>query len=408
MNNKHLIASVRKEVPMLRHYSLKALIATVAVVMVLSFSVDVLAQAKKPMFPQRPTVNSPEVLSDGKVAFRILAPEAVSVGLQSSDMFGMQQTGVSFTENDDGVWEAVVNPVAPGAYRYVFIVDGASVVDPHNTSISESNGNVWSMVYIPGAEFMEMKQVPHGAVAEVYYYSKSLKRHRRMHVYTPSGYELDNKKYPVFYLLHGAMDCDDSWTTVGRAGFILDNLIEAKKAKPMVVVMPAGHTSKNFRMRGGIDRTVDEFSQDFVNDIMPYVETHYRVLKDRKGRAIAGLSMGGMQTLNISMSDLGKFSYIGVFSSGVFRRSSGETAQSSSPDWEQQHLSMLDNHDLKKGLKLLWFATGTEDFLIETTRSTVEMMKKHDFSPVYKETGGGHTWANWRDYLNEFAPQLFQ
>jgi enterochelin esterase family protein len=393
---------------MLRHHSLKTLITTVVVVIVISFSVDVLAQAKKPMFPQRPTVNSPEVLSDGRIAFRILAPEAVSVGLQSSDLFGMQQIGVSFTKNKNGVWEAIVHPVESGAYRYVFTVDGASVVDPHNTSISESNGNVWSMVYVPGAEFMEMKQVSHGAVAEVYYYSKSLKRHRRMHVYTPPGYESDNQEYPVFYLLHGAMDCDDSWTTVGRAGFILDNLISSKKAKPMVVVMPAGHTSKDFRMGGGVGQAVDEFSEDFVNDIMPYVETHYRVLKDRKSRAIAGLSMGGMQTLNIAMSDLGKYSYIGVFSSGVFRMDSGGPPQSSSPNWEEQHLSMLDNQDLKTGLKLLWFATGSEDFLIETTRSTVEMLKKHDLSTIYKETGGGHTWANWRVYLNEFAPKLFQ
>ena len=393
---------------MVRNHSLKALIATVAVATVLSSSPDVFAQAKKAMFPQRPAVNSPEVLSDGAIAFRILAPEAVSVGLQSSDMFGMQQTGVTFTKNKDGVWESTVDPVAPGAYRYVFTVDGASVVDPHNTSISESNSNVWSMVYVPGAEFMEMKQIPHGAVAEVYYYSKSLKRHRRMHVYTPPGYESDKRKYPVFYLLHGAMDCDDSWTTVGRAGFILDNLIAAKKAKPMVVVMPAGHTSKGFRMGGGLGRAVDEFSEDFVNDIVPYVENHYRVHKDRKSRAIAGLSMGGMQTLNITMSDLGKYAYIGVFSSGIFRMPPESAAQSSSPDWEKEHLSMLDNQDLKKGLKLLWFATGTEDFLIETTTSTVEMLKKHGFSPVYKETGGGHTWANWRDYLNAFAPQLFQ
>ncbi len=392
---------------MVRNHSLKALILIGAAVTVMSFSSDVLAQAKKPMFPQRPTVNSPEVLSDGRIIMRILAPEAVKIGLQSSDMFGMQQESVSFTKNNDGVWEAILGPVAPGAYRYVFTVDGASVVDPHNTSISESNGNVWSMVYIPGEEFMEMKQIPHGAVAEVYYYSKSLKRHRRMHIYTPPGYELSKEKYPVFYLLHGAMDCDDSWTTVGRAGFILDNLIAAKKAKPMVVVMPAGHTSKDFRMGGGIGRSVDEFSEDFVKDIMPYVENHYRVRKDRTNRAIAGLSMGGMQTLNIAMSDLGKFSHIGVFSSGVFRRPPGDPGQSSSPDWEQEHLSMLDNQDLKRGLKLLWFATGSEDFLIETTRSTVEMLKKHSFSPVYKETGGGHTWANWRDYLNEFAPQLF-
>jgi enterochelin esterase family protein len=141
---------------------------------------------------------------------------------------------------------------------------------------------------------------------------------------------------------------------------------------------------------------------------MPYVENHYRVLKDRGSRAIAGLSMGGMQTLNISMTDLGKFSYIGVFSSGVFSMSPSGQAKPSSPSWEQQHLSMLDNQKLKKDLKLLWFATGSEDFLVQTTRDTVEMFKKHGFSPVYKETGGGHTWTNWREYLNEFAPQLFQ
>jgi enterochelin esterase-like enzyme len=402
---------------MFRTHSLKNIIAIVAALFALFISANVFAQAKKPMFPQGPTVNSPEVMQDRSVVFRILAPEAVNVGLESSDIFGMRPGNTTFTKDKDGVWQATVGPVVPGAYRYVFKVDGASVADPRNTSISESNSNVWSMVYIPGAAYMEMRQVPHGAVAEVQYYSKSLKRHRRMHVYTPPGYESDNKKYPVFYLLHGAMDCDDSWTTVGRAGLILDNLIAENKAKPMVVVMPAGHTSKSFSMGGGITRAVDEFSEDFLNDIMPYIDFHYRVLKDRASRAIAGLSMGGMQTLNIAMSELGKFSYIGVFSSGVFdmspglaarKKPSGPSAKPSPPNWEQQHLSMIDNQDLKKGLKLMWFATGSEDFLVRTTRATVQMLRKHGFSPVYKESGGGHTWANWREYLNEFAPQLFK
>lgn len=393
---------------MVRNHSMKAIITIMVAIIVLSASAVVFAQAKKPMFPQGPTVNSPEVLPHGSVVFRILAPEAVSVGLQSTDIFGMQPSNTLFTKDKDGVWQATIDPVAPGAYRYVFTVDGASVVDTRNTSISESNNNVWSVVYVPGADFMEIKQVPHGAVAEVQYYSKSLKRHRRMHIYTPPGYESDNRKYPVFYLLHGAMDCDDSWTTVGRAGFILDNLIAEKKARPMVVVMPAGHTSRDFNMASGITQTVDEFSQDFLNDIMPYVESHYRVLKDRGSQAIAGLSMGGMQALNIAMTDLGRFSCVGVFSSGVFSMSPGGQAKPSSPSWEQQHLSMLDNQKMKKGLRLLWFATGSEDFLVQTTKDTVDMLKKHGFSPVYKETGGGHTWANWREYLNEFAPQLFK
>ena len=388
--------------------SLKATILALSAVTFLSVSSPVFAQAKKPNFLQMPAVTSPEVLSDGSIVLRILAPDAVKVGLQSSDMAGMVPNDLKFTKNNEGVWEARVGPLVPGAYRYVFNVDGASVADPRNTSISESNNNVWSMVYVPGADFMEMKQVTHGAVAEINYYSRSLKRHRRMHIYTPPGYESGSKKYPVFYLLHGAMDCDDSWTTVGRAGFIMDNLIAEKKAKPMVVVMPAGHTSQNFSMGGGISQMVDEFSEDFVKDIMPYVEKNYRVLKKRGDRAIAGLSMGGMQTLNIAMSDLGKFSYIGVFSSGIFSLGGNMPGRAGSPSWEEQNLNMLDNKGLKKGLKLLWFATGSEDFLIETSKASVEMLEKHGFSPVYKVSGGGHTWANWRDYLYEFAPQLFQ
>ena len=393
---------------MTHRYSRTGILALITVISLITVSTAVFAQAKKPAFPQMPTVVSPEVLPDGSIVLRILAPEALKVGLQSSDMAGMAPDDLQFTKNNEGIWEAKAGPLVPGAYRYVFTVDGASVVDPRNTSTSESNNNVWSMVYVPGADFMEMKQVPHGAVAEINYYSNSLKRFRRMHVYTPPGYEAGDKKYPVFYLLHGAMDCDDSWTTVGRAGIIMDNLISENKAKPMVVVMPAGHTTKSFSMGGGVRGMVDEFSQDFVNDIVPYVENNYRVLTKGEDRAIAGLSMGGMQTLNIAMSDLGKFSCVGVFSSGIFGPGGNMSGQASSPSWEEQHKDMLDNKDLKKGLKLLWFATGSEDFLIETSRSSVDMLKKHGFSPVYKESGGGHTWANWRDYLNEFAPQLFQ
>jgi enterochelin esterase-like enzyme len=391
-----------------RKQSLLAIYTLIVVIIIFFVSLNIFGQAKKPAFPQAPVINSPEVLGDKGVVFRILAPEANKVGLQSSDIFGMTPGNVEFTKNNEGVWEGKVGPLAPGAYRYTFTVDGASVVDPNNTSVSESNNNVWSMVYVPGADFMDMKQVPHGAVAEVYYFSKTLNRHRRMHIYTPSGYESDNKKYPVFYLLHGAMDCDNSWSTVGRAGLIIDNLISEKKVKPMVVVMPAGHTTKNFSMGGGVNAMVDEFSNDFINDIMPYVENNYRVLKKRGDRAIAGLSMGGMQTLNITMKDLGKFSYIGVFSSGVFGLGNAMTGQNSSPGFEEQYKSMLDNNEIKKDLKLLWFATGKEDFLIDTTKASVEMLKKHGFSPVYKETDGGHTWAKWRDYLLEFTPQLFK
>ena len=265
--------------------------------------------------PQGPQVVSPEVASDGKITFRILAPKAEVVRLSAGDIPGTGP-GKEMTKGTNGVWEVTLGPVGPGAYRYNFNVDGVAVIDPRSPAVSESNNNVWSLVYVPGLDFMETKEVPHGAVASVTYYSTSLKRFRRMHVYTPPGYETGKGKFPVFYLLHGASDCDDSWTSVGRAGFILDNLIAGRQAKPMIVVMPAGHTGP---MRSGGPRpAVDEFSQDFMNDIMPYVEKNYRVYKDREHRAMAGLSMGGGQTLNIGIPHLDQFAYLGVYSSGVF------------------------------------------------------------------------------------------
>ena len=212
-----------------------------------------------------PRVVSPEISADQKVSFRILAPKAESVRLSGSDIPGIGR-GADMTKDPNGVWEVTLGPLAAGAYRYNFNVDDVSVIDPRNPKTSESNMNTWSLVYVPGSDFMDARNLPHGAVAEVTYYSSSLKRLRRMHVYTPPGYVSGKGKYPVFYLLHGAFDCDDSWTSVGRAGFILDNLIGAGKAKPMVVVMPAGHTGAWGFGRG---LPLDEFGQDFVKDIMP-------------------------------------------------------------------------------------------------------------------------------------------
>ncbi len=210
--------------------------------------------------------------------------------------------------------------------------------------------------------------------------------------------------------MHGAGDCDDSWWTVGRAGFILDNLIAAGKAKPMIVVMTAGHTAP-FNFTPGAPRpTLDEFSADFKEDVMPYVEKTYRVLPGRANRAIAGLSMGGTQTLNIAVSELGKLAYIGVYSSSIFGLTgAGRMGNApAGPSFEEQNAKTLDDPALKKGLKLVWFATGKDHFVIATSCASVEMLKKHGFDVVYKESEGGHTWANWRDYLHEFAPQLFR
>jgi len=358
--------------------------------------------------PQGPQVVSPEVSPERKITFRILAPKAEKVRLSGGDIPGNNQ-GAEMTKGTNGVWEVTLGPIRPGAYRYNFNVDGLAVIDPRNPANSESNNNVWSLVHVPGADFMDTKEVPHGAVAAVTYYSTALKKFRRLHVYTPPGYESGKGKFPVFYLLHGASDSDDSWSSVGRAGFILDNLIAEKKAKPMVVVMPAGHAGP-FRT-GGPRPRADEFVQDFLSDIMSLVEKRYRVYTDRKNRALAGLSMGGGQTLNIGIPHLDKFAYLGVFSSGVFGISGnrgGATNAPAGPTFEEQHQARLDDAKLKKGLKLFWFATGKDDFVIETSRATVAMFKKHGFAVVYKESDGGHTWINWRDYLYEFAPQLFR
>src|SRR5262249_10374630 len=206
-------------------------------------------------------------------------------------------------------------------------------------------------------------------VAQVHYRSGTLSRTRRMHVYTPPGYEAGTEKYPVLYLLHGAGDSDDSWTSVGRANFILDNLIAAKKARPMIVVMPAGHTgpfsfimpAKTSKDGGPVGNA--RFEDEFEKDIRPYVEKHYRAQTGQSDRAIAGLSMGGAQTLNLAAAHPGEFGYVGVFSSAViFGKAS---------DWEKQHEKGLGDADARQGLKLLWFATGKDDFLMARTRETV-------------------------------------
>jgi enterochelin esterase family protein len=369
-----------------------------------------IAAAQQP--PRPPQFVSPEVLSDRRITFRIHAPAAESVRLAGADIPGNNQ-GAPMTKGENGVWEATLGPVPAGAYRYNFNVGGVSVLDPRNPSVSESNSNPWSLVVVPGSELFDTKEVPHGAVASVTYKSSALGRFRRMHVYTPPGYELGKGKYPVFYLLHGAGDCDDSWSSVGRAGFILDNLIAAGKAVPMIVVMPAGHTSTGgFRMPS----SGDEFMKDFVDDVMPYVEKNYRVKTARGDRAIAGLSMGGAQTLNIAFAHLDKFAYVGVYSSGLLgafppRRPPGVpavTPPDQGPSWEERHKATLDDPKLKKDLKLIWFAVGKEDFLLKTSQASVELLKKHGFPVTDKETEGGHTWLNWRDYLSEFAPMLFK
>ena len=363
--------------------------------------------------PPVPQVVSPDVSADRKVSFRIYAPQARAIRLAASDIPGVGQDA-QLTRAENGVWELVHGPVAPGSYRYNFNVDGVATVDPRNAAISESNNNVWSLLHVGGSDLFDIKDVPHGSIAEVTYKSTTLGRFRRMHIYTPPGYERSRDRYPVFYLLHGAGDSDDSWGSVGRAGVVLDNLLASRQARPMIVVMPAGHAAAATDSVIGQSAT-DLFVNDFVTDLMPHVEKHYRVLTDRANTAIAGLSMGGGQALQVAMPRLERFAYVGVFSSGllgVFPARGTNTTPSGTPpaaaEWERAHAAKLDDASLKRGLRLLWFATGTDDFLMPATKATLDLFKRHGFTPIFVESPGGHTWINWRNYLVEFTPHLFK
>jgi len=359
-----------------------------------------LAEAQPPAAP--PRLTSPEFAGNGDVILRLRAPSAAQVRLVSGgDIPGVPfGGGLDLAKAADGVWSVTLGAPGSGAYRYSFDVDGVSTLDPSNRHVSESNGNAWSLFYLSGAKFMDAQRVPHGAVAEVTYYSSVLGRDRRMHVYTPPGYDRGSGRFPVFYLLHGALDSDDSWSTVGRAGFILDNLIAAGDAVPMVVVMPDGHTGP-FTMGAPGGLPLEEFAREFKTDIKPYVEQTYRVETGREDTAIAGLSMGGAQTLDIALNDLTEYAYVGVLSSGVF----GVTQDSS---WQERYRQTLDDASLKRGLQLVWFSTGKDDFLLDTTKATVALLESHGFDVEYHESAGGHTWINWRDYLASFAPRLFK
>jgi enterochelin esterase family protein len=349
--------------------------------------------------PPAPTVVSPEVLSDRRVTFRLYAPQAADVALRAPG-----RGNPPMVKKDNGVWESTVGPMAPGVYQYSFGVQGVTVVDPNNQAVNETTTGLRNVVVVPGGEWTDFKNVPHGAVAEAYYESTVLGRPRRLHVYTPPGYNASADKYPVFYLLHGSGDSDQSWNAIGRAGVILDNLIAAGRAKPMIVVMPNGHTRTGEAAATPEART--EFVREFSADILPFVEKRYRVRAERSGRAIAGLSMGGGQTLNIAIPHLDQFAYVGVFSAGL---SGGGAGQPSAVDaWEAQNKAALDNAAQKKGLRLLWFSTGKDDAAMANTKNAIDVLTRHGFTPVFQESLGGHTWENWRDYLVIFGSRLFK
>lgn len=364
------------------------------------------------MFAPPPSYKPVEQLPDGRVTFRICAPEAQEVKVTSSDNaeaipMGFPPGtpfGLTMTRDATGLWTATtLKPVAADTYRFNFQVDGARVPNPMGTTWSEERMGINSTfeTFGPEGAFQTYRrEVPHGTVSEIEYWSESLGVKRRAHVYTPPGYMNGTTKYPVLYLVHGAGDSDDSWTSVGHAHYILDNLIAEGKAKPMIIVMPFGHTPD----RPGTDLlNNNDFGNDLLKDLMPQVERSFRTINTPQSRAMAGLSMGGAHTIRNGLTHSDLFRYIGIFSMGL---GFGPDAQKQVTDYEAANDAALKRG--AKEFKLVYYAMGKEDFLYPTVAPTRGVLNKYGIAHVYQETPGGHTWINWRRYLADFAPRLFQ
>ena len=354
------------------------------------------------------TLKSPEVLSDRKVTFRIYAPKAAEVTVNGDWVAQGRGTGGNLEKDDKGVWSLTVGPLVPDFYSYSIVVDSVRTLDPKNAMIKQGVNSVDNMFFVPGpeAEFQATRLVPHGEVRTVWYQSSTLDMTRSMHVYTPPGYDSGNAKYPVFYLLHGGGDEDSGWSTIGRAGFIMDNLLAEKKAKPMLVVMPNGSMPPAANAApgapGGGQQNQQRFVDELLRNVMPAVEKNFRVLTSRENRAIAGLSMGGGQTLAVAPSNLDKFAYIGVWSAGV--------NEQATEDFEKRNAAFFENPDkTNKRVKLFWVSAGEKDALAGAgARNLAKVLDAHGIKNQYIVSEGGHTWINWRHYLNDYAQLLFK
>lgn len=371
---------------------------------------------------------SPEIHENNTVTFRMRAPKAVKVEV-TGDFLPTQKMDTPYgkfdvpgvaelKENKEGVWEFTTpEPLASELYSYTFIVDGLRMNDPSNIFMKRDVASITSYFIIKGekGDLYSVNTVPHGTVARRWYNSPTLKEERRITIYTPPGYESNNQTYPVFYLLHGSGGDEEAWIALGRTSQIMDNLIAQGKAKPMIVVMTNGHTQNNAApdetnraytpAMGGGPREAVASMEDSFGDIIKFVESNYRVKKNKANRAIAGLSMGGMHSSAISAQYPNTFDYVGVYSAPPIA-SMMAFNDPKAADAQSAFMKKLEVQK-KNGYKLYWIACGTTDFLY---KGVIESMKKMDeigFKYTYRESGGGHTWDNWRIYLSEFAPMLF-
>jgi enterochelin esterase-like enzyme len=369
-----------------------------------------------------PRIISPDIAADNSVTFSIYAPEADSVKLHGNWMRSDQNKVMN--KDDRGVWSVNIEPLKPSMYTYNMILNGVTVTDPSNPIILRDVTSYSNMLIIPGkgSELFEVNNVAHGTLSKVWFDSPSLKLNRRMCIYTPPGYESDTKKYPVLYLLHGGGGDEDAWVILGRANYILDNLIAQGKAKPMIVVMPNGNANQTAAMtdvsfqsgRGQNlaplnsenDQAVIDgayaYPNSLVNDIIPYIEKNYRVIANSDNRAIAGLSMGCLQTQITYITYPELFQYVGCFSLGIHFNNQFALISNKIliPSYDKK-LKTLNNH-------LFYVGCGTEDFCFEGVQTLRKKLDEYNFKYIYNETGGGHTWSNWRDYLSDFVTLIFK
>lgn len=366
-------------------------------------------------FSKKVEVVSPQINADNTVTFRLMAPNAQSVKLQGDWMpsEGWTPKLQDLQKDETGLWSFTTQVLPSDLYSYTFMVDGLKVLDPNNVYQVRDVATVMNIFLIEGGlgDLYKVQDVPHGTVARRWYDSPKLDSPRRVTIYTPAGYEAGKDKYPVFYLLHGMGGDEEAWMALGRASQILDNLIAQGKAKPMIVVMTNGHTS-NTAAPGESDRgfykpdmrTPDIFSGDMeanFGDVIKFVESNYRVKADKQNRAIAGLSMGGFHSLYISANYPNTFDYIGLFSPAIL-----PPTNAASPMYIDLDAKLKKQQGNE--YSLYWIGIGKTDFLFQNVvdyRSKLDSMK---FKYQYRESEGGHTWANWRLYLSEFTPVLFQ
>ena len=362
---------------------------------------------------------SPQVNEDNSVTFRLVAPKAVKVqvkgdflpaeGIDSKEV----PTIAEMTEKN-GVWEYTTKPLASELYSYSFIVDGLKILDPSNVYINRDVASTMNIFIVGGGcgDYYKVNDVPHGTVSKVWYDSPTLNLTRRMTVYTPAGYDKNKKqKYPVFYLLHGAGGDEEAWMDLGRTSQILDNLIAQGKAEPMIVVMtngnagevaapgegPEGFRQASSKQRGMMDGA---FEMSF-KDVISYIESNYRVYKDKKHRAIAGLSMGGYHSMHISKYYPDMFDYVGLFSAAARFHEKSE-----SPVYQNEKEQIAAQFAKKPAL--YWIAIGKDDFLYEENVKYRQFLDEKGFGYEYFENGEGHIWRNWRIYLTMFVPRLFK